>query len=697
MAEGVGRGQQGGVVVLMFLGVAAAMAGCQSNPHAPKTSESGAPGAGGSETTKADGGSLGALGGASTAGGTSSMIEPAYEDPNELSSAELFTCSGATESSPARLRRIGRQEWAASIGRAGTDSRLNPLSKDPAHQYSTYARGESLDVVTLERFMDFAPDSVVGWGGPSDCSCAPQPEGIGCIYQEGVPDDECVRHYVHSYLEGYVLFRAPTGAQVDRLTSFASQALQQEESNAIQRSQTMAQINSAAWLSVAALFRSELGEGNEVSPGVVELSFAEFAKTLAYTLTDHGPGAPDGSSGVRLGGRQLLDLVEARDDGSVLRRETIERTFVDHFAGIEAERNEYASEYWMSAKLGRFFREWLGTGVFRTSFHDDPQATSGLDAFSRGTCTSDEDCPTKWNCSDAMCRPHVNGSFSNLKSGNYGHELTLDDQLGEMIARIVVGDENVLKELLTSRTFFIPSSVTGGQKYTTAPQFVYNVTEEVPAEREARWWQAPADERSGILTHPAWLASHGDNFENGTSAIHRGLWMRKNLLCGVVPDVPVNVDAKFSEDTAHLAARERLEIATDSGVCQNCHSLMNPLGLPFEIYNHAGFLRASDHGAEPSGQSILVATGDPSLDVPVQDAIEMSEVLAESELVEQCFIRQVFRYFAGRPETKADACILSGMQQAYDESGGSLRAMLVELMSSPAIQTRHTPLAGAQP
>ncbi|MCX8239680.1 MAG: DUF1588 domain-containing protein [Akkermansiaceae bacterium] len=48
--------------------------------------------------------------------------------------------------------------------------------------------------------------------------------------------------------------------------------------------------------------------------------------------------------------------------------------------------------------------------------------------------------------------------------------------------------------------------------------------------------------RFGILTHPAWLASHSDAMDN---AILRGPWIRERLLGDAVPDVPITVDAMF--------------------------------------------------------------------------------------------------------------------------------------------------------
>ena len=50
----------------------------------------------------------------------------------------------------------------------------------------------------------------------------------------------------------------------------------------------------------------------------------------------------------------------------------------------------------------------------------------------------------------------------------------------------------------------------------------------------------------GVLTHPAWLVAHSGNFDN--DPIRRGLWIRKKLLGGNVPDVPITVDAKLPDE-----------------------------------------------------------------------------------------------------------------------------------------------------
>ena len=97
---------------------------------------------------------------------------------------------------------------------------------------------------------------------------------------------------------------------------------------------------------------------------------------------------------------------------------------------------------------------------------------------------------------------------------------------------------------------------------------------------------APEGQRLGLLTHPSWLVSHSDAMDN--HAILRGRWIREKLLGGGIPDVPITVDAMLP-DEPNTSLRERMRVTREK-YCWTCHEKMDPLGLPFEMYNHAGLL-----------------------------------------------------------------------------------------------------------
>jgi len=199
----------------------------------------------------------------------------------------------------------------------------------------------------------------------------------------------------------------------------------------------------------------------------------------------------------------------------------------------------------------------------------------------------------------------------------------------------------------------------------------------------------PKGQRLGILTHPSWLVSHSDAMDN--HAILRGRWIRERLLGGGIPDVPITVDAMLP-DEPQATLRERMRV-TREAYCWTCHKKMDPLGLPFEMYNHAGLYRETELGKPVDTTGEIIDSGDPALDGKVGNAIELIRKLAESKRAEQVFVRHAFRFWMGRNETLNDAPVLQDTYRAYTDSGGSMKAMLVSLLTSDAFlyRTRSEP------
>lgn len=196
---------------------------------------------------------------------------------------------------------------------------------------------------------------------------------------------------------------------------------------------------------------------------------------------------------------------------------------------------------------------------------------------------------------------------------------------------------------------------------------------------------APEGQRLGILTHPAWLVSQTDAMDN--HAIHRGIWIRERLLGGGIPDVPITVDAQLPDEPENTL-RERMRVTREK-YCWTCHEKMDPLGMPFEMYNHAGLFRTTEKDKPVDTSGEIIDSGDPELDGPVENAIEMIQKLAESERVEQVFVRHAFRFWMGRNETLNDAPVLQAAHEAYRDNGGSMKALITSLLTSDAFLYRR--------
>jgi hypothetical protein len=257
----------------------------------------------------------------------------------------------------------------------------------------------------------------------------------------------------------------------------------------------------------------------------------------------------------------------------------------------------------------------------------------------------------------------------------------LVDDAAQFVEYVVREDRDVFRRLLTGREGFVVNIDKHGRHasdhtiFNLPPDFKYR-DGPVPLDPEAR---------CGMLTQPAWLVAHSGNFDN--DPVRRGKWILEHLLGGTVPDVPVTVCAVVPEDPTKTL-RQRFEKIRNDGYCWTCHRQMNQLGMPFEAYDHYGRHRLQELGKPVDTAGAVVASGDPSLDGPVPDAVTLIERLAASRRAEEVFVRYAFRYFLGRNETLRDARTLREAQAAYAEAGGSMKALVAALLSSDSFLYR---------
>jgi hypothetical protein len=217
-----------------------------------------------------------------------------------------------------------------------------------------------------------------------------------------------------------------------------------------------------------------------------------------------------------------------------------------------------------------------------------------------------------------------------------------------------------------------------------------------------------ANTRAGLLMQPSWLVAWSENFNN--DIVRRGRFIRERLLGGTVPDLPIGVAAMVPNEL-HRTLRDRVQSVTRDEACWKCHQRMDELGLPFEGFDHFGRLVAQemvldreataanvDKKGQPLGEvfrgvpvvttGAITGTGDAQLDGPVSTPHELVTRIARSDRARQVFIRHAFRYYLGRNESLADAATLQEADRAYQESGGSFKALLVSLLTSDSFLKR---------
>ena len=255
---------------------------------------------------------------------------------------------------------------------------------------------------------------------------------------------------------------------------------------------------------------------------------------------------------------------------------------------------------------------------------------------------------------------------------------------------IIDRDKDVLRELLTTDRAFVNTRYDKNKKSLVQHERKGEIHRSYSLPPDWKWTgeqpvRMPAGTRSGILTQPSWLVAWSMNQDN--HAILRGKWVRERLLGNVVPDIPITVDAQLPHAPGKTL-RERMGVTREK-YCWQCHKLMNPVGLPFETFDHFGRWRARELGWLVDASGKIDLTGDKRIDEnPVTGAIDFLRKLSESERVEQVFVRHVFRYFTGRNENLGDGPSLRAAHKAYRESGGSFRALVSSVLSSDSFLLR---------
>jgi hypothetical protein len=197
-----------------------------------------------------------------------------------------------------------------------------------------------------------------------------------------------------------------------------------------------------------------------------------------------------------------------------------------------------------------------------------------------------------------------------------------------------------------------------------------------------------ADQRAGILTQGAFLSAHSD--ADFTHPVKRGVHVLHAVLCRDIPPPDDIMIPPLPERVEGQTTRERFETFTKGGVCEACHSQINPIGFAFESYNTVGEFRTTEENkpVDPAG-SLTLSTGQ----VSFKNAVELSKALSTAEEVRDCMSRQWLRYVIHRAEVKEEEGSLKNLLDAFAKSGYDMRELLVATTKTRAF-THRQPLEG---
>jgi hypothetical protein len=134
-----------------------------------------------------------------------------------------------------------------------------------------------------------------------------------------------------------------------------------------------------------------------------------------------------------------------------------------------------------------------------------------------------------------------------------------------------------------------------------------------------------------------------------------------------------------------MTNRELFEQRVAPPSCQGCHVRIDGFGYGFENYDAAGQFRTEDNQLPVDASGFANGIGN---DAEYEGAVELQELLAESDVVRNCVVKQWFTYANGRAMEPADTCQVEALQQQFAENGGNLIDLLVSIATRPEFRLR---------
>lgn len=109
--------------------------------------------------------------------------------------------------------------------------------------------------------------------------------------------------------------------------------------------------------------------------------------------------------------------------------------------------------------------------------------------------------------------------------------------------------------------------------------------------------------------------------------------------------------------------------------------MLDPIGYGLENFDGVGLWRDTENGKPIDATGVL-----PELDVagPFNGPIELAQKIASSQDARTCFSKKWLSFAYGRVLSDADVCTQAQLENAFRESGGNVKALLLAATQTDA-------------
>jgi hypothetical protein len=133
-----------------------------------------------------------------------------------------------------------------------------------------------------------------------------------------------------------------------------------------------------------------------------------------------------------------------------------------------------------------------------------------------------------------------------------------------------------------------------------------------------------------------------------------------------------------------LNVRERLAEHRSNPQCAGCHTLLDPIGLGLEHFDAIGRYRESYGGGDPVDASGMLPSGE-----RFDGLLELSALLADDPRLYDCASERLLTYALSRELVDGDGVYLDEIRARAAQAGGSVRALLEQIVLSDLFRMRR--------
>lgn len=183
------------------------------------------------------------------------------------------------------------------------------------------------------------------------------------------------------------------------------------------------------------------------------------------------------------------------------------------------------------------------------------------------------------------------------------------------------------------------------------------------------------ERHAGVLTHPFMMS--GLAYHRTSSPIHRGVFVAKQVLGRQLRQPPSNIEPLTEEFDPKMTTRERVEHQTKETACMSCHTVINPLGFSLENFDAVGRFRSLEKD-RPVNVSGVYKTPEGE-EVELNGARDLANFLANSEMAQRNFVRQLFNHYAKQSIDAFGPEQLDQLYQKFANSNFNVKQLLVSI------------------